>query len=351
MNTKVTDPTASTDPAPDGSAEVLRRALPLMSRHAAGFSPESYAVWYEYVRGNNIALRTEVDTLVRGGERLTHEVTFDLHQRHLIERSENAVREAGDSLIDVMHSVRTSVEAASSDANDFDAQLAAFGEGIAAANSADAVRQQVTAMREDVTRMNRSMSTLTSQLESSRATVARLEKELQRVRDEACLDPLAGIVNRRGFDIELARMCREATAANTTLCVVMIDIDFFKNINDTWGHPFGDQVIQEVGIALREQTHRKDVAARYGGEEFALLLPETPLAGAREVAERIRDTIERARLRDGGGDSLRTAKVTISAGVARYVPGENSTSLLARVDRALYASKWSGRNRVTVAPG
>jgi diguanylate cyclase len=339
---------AASQPAPsDGSADLLRRTLPLMSRHAAGYAPDSYALWYEYVRGGNPALRAELDALVNACERLSHELTFELHQRHLSDRSEESVRKAGAGLLEVMSTVRTSVEAASSGATEFDAQLAAFGEGIASAESAEDLMQHVDSIRGDVDRMNRSMSALTAQLEASHRTVAQLQNELRRAREEASLDPLSGIVNRRGFDRELLRLCGEAKAGGAAFSLVMIDIDHFKRINDTFGHPFGDQVIRAVAQALAQLTQRKDVAARYGGEEFALLLPETPASGARDVAERVRLAIARGAIKRGNaGDAV--GNVTVSAGVAQHVPGEDPTSLVARADRALYTSKQGGRNRTTV---
>ncbi len=331
----------------DGSADLLRRTLPLMSRHAAGYSPDSYELWYEYVRGGNPALREELDALVNACERLSHQLTFELHQKHLADRTEETTRQAGAGLLELMHTVRSSVAAASSDATEFDAQLAAFGEGLATAGSTEDMRQHVDTMRGDVDRMNRSLSTLNDRLEASHREVARLQKELRRARDEASLDPLSGILNRRGFEAEIRRLCAAASASGSPFCVVMIDIDHFKRINDTYGHPFGDQVIRAVGQVLSQLTQRKDVAARYGGEEFALLLPETPLTGARDVAERLRGAISRGHIKRGN-DGEPVGNITVSAGVAQYVNGEDPTSLVARADRALYASKQSGRNRVTV---
>lgn len=331
----------------DASADLLKRTLPLMSRHAAGYTPDSYALWYEYVRGGNSALRDEVDALVRSCERLSPATTFELHQKHVADRTEESVRKTSSGLLELMHTMQSSVVAASSGATDFDAQLAAFGEGIAAGGSTEDISQHVATMRDDVGRMNRSLSTLNTQLEASHQEVAKLQTELKRAREEASLDQLSGITNRRGFDNELARMCRESTQSGMVLSLVMIDIDHFKRVNDTYGHPFGDQVIRGVGQALSSLTQRRDVAARYGGEEFALLLPETPLVGAQNVAERIRAAIARGNIKRGNGDAP-ISNITISAGVAQLVPGEDPTSLLARADRALYASKQGGRNRVTV---
>jgi diguanylate cyclase len=341
---------AAATPAPaaplDGSAELLRRTLPLMSRHAAGYGPDSYALWYEYVRGGNPELRAELDQLVETCERLSQQLTFELHQKHLSDRSDASVRKAGAGLLELMHTMRSSVEAASSEATEFDAQLAAFGEGIAAAESPEDLRKRVDTMRSDVDRMNRSLSTLTIRLETSHQEVSQLQGELKRAREEASLDPLSGILNRRGFDVELNRLCRAAAEQGTELSLVMIDIDFFKKINDRYGHPFGDLVIRAVGQALSQLTQRKDVAARYGGEEFALLLPETPATGAREVADRVRAVIARGVIKRGDGEPV--GAVTISAGIAQYMRGEDPLSLIARADRALYASKQGGRDRVTV---
>jgi diguanylate cyclase len=242
--------------------------------------------------------------------------------------------------------MRSSMESASSDANDFDAQLAAFGENLSSASSAEDLTLRVDTMRSDVDRMNKSMTTLNARLEASRRTVASLQNELKLAREEASLDTLTGILNRRGFDLELARHCRNASDTATPMCMVMVDIDHFKKINDTYGHPFGDKVIRAVGQAMSQLTQRKDTAARYGGEEFALLLPETSAIEAREVADRIRRAIARGQIKCNGTDPV--GNITVSAGVAEFVRGEDPTSLTARADRALYASKQAGRNQVTI---
>ena len=330
----------------ESSSDLLRRTLALMSRHAAGYTPDSYALWYEYVLGSKPALRAEIDALVNDCERLSVQVTFDLHRKHLSERAEDSVRRAGAGLLEVMTTMRSSMEDASSDANMFDAKLAAFGEDLSSVSSAEDLTLRVDTMRSDVDRMNKSMSTLNARLEASHRTVASLQNALKLAREEASLDALTGILNRRGFDLELARHCRESSDTATSLCLVMVDIDHFKKVNDTYGHPFGDKVIRAVGQAISQLTQRKDVAARYGGEEFALLLPETSAIEAREVADRIRRAISRGQIKGSGSESV--GNITISAGVAEFARGEDPTSLTARADRALYASKQAGRNQVTI---
>lgn len=334
--------------AGDGSADVIRRTLPLMSRHAAGYSPDSYALWFEYVRGGNSALRAELESALGEHARLSHELTFALHRRHVADRSEEVARETGASLIELMRNVGGSVEEAGAATSDFDARLAAFVEGLESDGPRDAMHRHVAAMREEVDRMNRSLAELDSRLAAGHREVSQLQQALQRARDEASLDPLTGILNRRGFDAAIRSVYAEAVKDDMPFSVVMVDIDHFKRINDCYGHPFGDQVIRAVGQALSQLTQRRDVAARYGGEEFALVLPETRLPGARDVAERLRIAVSRGYITRGAGRTP-IGSITVSAGVAQHVRGETAMQLVARADDALYESKRSGRNRVCVA--
>ncbi|MBI5108197.1 MAG: GGDEF domain-containing protein, partial [Rhodocyclales bacterium] len=129
---------------------------------------------------------------------------------------------------------------------------------------------------------------------------------------------------------------------------LMADIDHFKQVNDTYGHVFGDKVLRAVAQILQDNVKGKDTAARYGGEEFIVLLPDTPLEGARQLAERIRGIVERCRIKRSG-DQGAVANIMVSLGAASLRGGERATDFIARADAALYTSKTSGRNRVTVA--
>jgi diguanylate cyclase (GGDEF)-like protein/PAS domain S-box-containing protein len=164
----------------------------------------------------------------------------------------------------------------------------------------------------------------------------------------ATSDALTGVATRRRFldalEIELKRAQRHGRA----LSVVLFDIDHFKRVNDEFGHPIGDAALAAFGEILGKDRRASDVAGRLGGEEFALLLTETPLASAHEVADRLRLATERIRIDDGRGGRL---GFTVSAGVAGLTPQTNSAAeLVAAADRALYAAKHAGRNRVALAP-
>lgn len=159
-------------------------------------------------------------------------------------------------------------------------------------------------------------------------------------------DSLSGCSNRRGLEQELTRELARAVRSGREISMIALDVDFFKTVNDTFGHLAGDSVIREIGALLREAARGGDVVARTGGDEFMLLLPETSAAGAYRLAMRIRS--DAAQHRFGGIDGK--VPITVSVGiVADRVVDENiAHDLLSRADEALYSAKDAGRNRVTI---
>jgi len=159
---------------------------------------------------------------------------------------------------------------------------------------------------------------------------------------EARTDALTLLANRRAFDDAIVRALSETQRLGAPLGLIMLDVDHFKTLNDTYGHQTGDDVLRGLGMILRQYSLETDVAARYGGEEFAIVLPGTSPEKTLENAERIRLAVESADLtgREKG------TQVTVSMGVAMSKVGETATSLIKRADTALYAAKKAGRNRI-----
>ena len=165
-------------------------------------------------------------------------------------------------------------------------------------------------------------------------------------------DELTGLANRRMFNYLIEREISRSRRYVRPFSLLMIDIDFFKKINDRWGHPVGDMVLRELGALMRENFRKLDVPVRYGGEEFAVLLPETALEDAIQLAERFRVTVEQASFMQG----RERIPVTISLGVASIGNSPisedmDSEELLQFADRALYQAKQNGRNRIAAGRG
>lgn len=160
-------------------------------------------------------------------------------------------------------------------------------------------------------------------------------------------DAMTRLKMKHFFYTMLLERMAEASSAPKPLSVVMIDIDFFKKVNDTYGHSCGDAVLKQVARVIQANVRGNDLAARYGGEEFCLLLPDADMERARQASERLRESIA-ATTTTYDGKSL---GVTVSLGVAQYDPARDPSgkSLIDRADQALYRSKQEGRNRVSVA--
>ena len=169
----------------------------------------------------------------------------------------------------------------------------------------------------------------------------------QKEKSHAARDGLTGLYNRRAFDERLAEIrAAEERLANGTFALLMLDLDHFKKLNDTYGHPAGDAALRNTARAIQKLIRGADIAARYGGEEFAVIMPNTDEAGALKTADRIRRTIEK----DQVIFEAARLSITASIGVACWPKhAKERKSLLAAVDRALYAAKESGRNRVASA--
>ncbi|MFC7207559.1 GGDEF domain-containing protein [Comamonas endophytica] len=166
-------------------------------------------------------------------------------------------------------------------------------------------------------------------------------QELERL---ASSDPLTGLLNRRGFDARLAQALALAQRSSLPMSVITIDVDHFKQVNDTHGHEIGDQVLRSLAQQLRSRLRASDVVARLGGEEFIVLLPETTLAQAQQLAEELVRAV-----RDQPQDPV--GSVTVSAGLSALRPGDaDACAMLRRSDEALYAAKTAGRNRALAQP-
>lgn len=169
------------------------------------------------------------------------------------------------------------------------------------------------------------------------------------VLQHATLDALTGLNNRRQFEIRLKQEVATAKRQNKPLCAMMLDVDFFKNVNDTYGHVAGDCVLKNIAFLIKEELREYDIASRYGGEEFSILLPYTRIEEAFAVAQRLRSAVEAASINvQSETEANVTIKITVSIGVYEYCNGDSPQALYENADKALYQAKTHGRNKVVI---
>ena len=182
-------------------------------------------------------------------------------------------------------------------------------------------------------------------VDSLEREVANLRVDVEKARNDALVDGLTGAANRLAFDQQIELLVDRNQFAPSPFSLLMLDVDFFKKINDGYGHPVGDRVLIALVQVCRSQIRRGDFLARYGGEEFAILLPD---ASPRESLKRARLLCKEQAGRQYAVDDRGYISFTISIGVANYRPGDTVPALIARADKALYEAKHGGRNRAVL---
>ncbi|HEX4183184.1 MAG TPA: diguanylate cyclase, partial [Caulobacteraceae bacterium] len=258
------------------------------------------------------------------------------------------IRDAGDQLTRELASVAEAIQSAQRSSEAYGVSLAGAGRELELQTEANAVKKVIETLATATRRVQKENKSLEKRLAESTAEVDRLRDHLEQVRRDATTDALTSLANRKAFDDELDRACGEAKTKGEPLILAVLDIDHFKLFNDNWGHQTGDQVIRYVSSVIGRMAPPPRFAARYGGEEFAMIFPRERTAEVLHTLEEIREEISsRSLKRRSTNDDL--GAITVSAGLAELGPTETTESLIGRADDALYASKRTGRNKVTVA--
>ena len=354
------------------STELLRKALPLMSKQAAALHPASYAIWYAYVGEEHSALHQALDAHLAAHGSLDEAATEAMYRRFLATPQDLPPAVSADmpseQMAEELQRLLDGMQASAAAAGDETARYGHSLQQLSAAlgpNQPSTMPPALDMVREHTLQMQSALTQLQRQLAESQREINTLRDEVRSARQDSLIDALTGLGNRRAFDRQLstclatnvAAAALDGAAGPPPLCLMMIDIDRFKRVNDTYGHAFGDQVLRAVAQVLKAVAPEGSLAARVGGEEFALLLPAMALAPARELAEKLRVTVAASRIRRKGSNDA-AERITISLGLAQYgrrggsdvaLGEEAPTEFIERADRALYAAKQGGRDRVELA--
>ena len=214
-------------------------------------------------------------------------------------------------------------------------------------DSLDALRREALSAVTEISRITQGRrQEQRTRLEKLYSQVKELDEELQVARQENLLDPLTNLFNRRAMDSRFAQAIRVSRLFSQPSCILLVDLDHFKSINDTYGHGIGDKVLMAVSACLTSTFRvRSDFVARYGGEEFAVILWDTPLGRGRASGERLLQALRELRVRVDD----HVVSVTASIGVAEVQPGDDAAVWVDRADKALYEAKRAGRDRLIAA--
>jgi diguanylate cyclase len=304
-----------------------------MKRHGIRFTAVNYAVWQSYLGATNPTLKRAIEIVLSNGGTIDQPALNRLYTRHFC---------PSQVAIGLQHAAQHSLD-----------QLAQSTSLLGGTATRADILAQLHEVEAQINEVMTASHALVARLSLSEERVALLESYLNDATRDASTDSLTGLLNRRAFDAALRNLAGDAMNSGADLSFILIDVDRFKLVNDTWGHPTGDEVLRHVAAMLTRKVRGGDLVARYGGEEFAVILGQTGRRGALRVAENLREAVSsHPFIVTAGFDTNQTEarlRITISAGLSSYVPGEAVGQWLGRADEALYRAKRAGRNRVAFA--
>jgi len=338
--------TAATDT--EDFPTILRRArsaIDMLAQLHIPPTPARIAVAFAHQSGDTADLSIAMNRLA-SHDKVTAQAIDEIHDQFFGRHIDEAhLRDASRRIERTVAEVADCIDVASGSASRYGSALADFSDRAEERPHAGEMAARVTTMLDETRQMAQANRVLEDRLQDSSREIETLRNHLERLEREANTDSLTGIANRKCFDSALRESILHAGRDGEPLCLLMVDIDYFKAFNDTHGHMLGDQVLRLVARYMKECLKDRDTAARYGGEEFGVILPRTRLDGAMPVANQIRRHVSAKKVVNRRtGISL--GQVTLSIGAAQYRPGESPAELVNRADEALYLAKSGGRNRV-----
>ncbi len=330
----------------DKAMGVAGEVFKLIEMHRTPPVPKTYEVWYSYAAEQDDVLCEHINVIVENGGSLGPYDIDQIHQEYLssgeaLRDKEERTNEALDSELDaILNLVKAYLASTRSYSGSLSDTLEKLPDGAKPAQ----IRKTIELLIAENENMRNEADSLSLSLEQSQTQIKEMRSSLAEAKEREMRDPLTGLANRRRFEMALNREVGQAHASGSTMCLVLGDIDHFKNVNDTFGHLIGDSVIKYVASLLTKNVKGRDAVARYGGEEYAVILPQTKIADAKILTEQIRVQLETTKLVVTETNTS-IGEITASFGIAQLHEGDSPQRLIQRADNMLHEAKNAGRNR------
>lgn len=328
------------------SIEYLRKAVSKMNELDIPATPQNYSLWYTYFANKNADLVAVLTQYLNENTVFTAETNQILYLRFFGQGED-------DQLVAIRNAIRSLIALLHSHLNQLDQGMEGYEKALKSC-------EESLKSDPDINTLNKLLSTLVAETQKSRASnkkaqknIAQLQSEieemqqsLERLSEEALEDALTGVANRRGFDQALEKLIRsKKTDPKAEHCLLLLDIDRFKLVNDKHGHLVGDRVLRFVAQMVKKSIKGRDLVARFGGEEFAIIFPNTNYDGGVAIANGIIKGVANQKL-TLNKKGLKLGKVTLSGGLSLIREDDTANELIERVDRCLYQAKTNGRNTI-----
>jgi len=326
------------------SFTTLKQTIPLLLKHKISAIPSNYALWYTYVSNESPELKTAIDHVLDNNMLLSEIKSKALYRDYIAETEEVTAWELRQSLEAMLIELSQSLQDTRTETTSFKKTMDTCVDDLAKVEkeglSIEEVMALVRSLVKDTQNIRRSTINFNAALIDAQNEIEALRAQLKQSQQDALYDALTGLCNRRYFDEELATQ-----SLQPNLCLMLVDLDHFKKINDNYGHVMGDLVLKATAKKLQATCRDGAQAFRFGGEEFAIIIPNSNFAKARSMAESMRKAIEKIGVKDKRtGEVL--GDIAASIGVAELTKNMNPLALIEKADKQLYEAKRLGRNRV-----